>query len=59
LVGWSDGLARHNLYLDRIEKTVQVRQISSIIEDFREEVRQRPLVPSRTERSRTLSRSLE
>ncbi|MBC6460793.1 DUF1152 domain-containing protein [Actinomadura sp. HBU206391] len=38
----ADGLARHSLYLDRIEDTVLMRQISSIIEDFREEVTQRP-----------------
>ncbi|MFD0691845.1 DUF1152 domain-containing protein [Actinomadura fibrosa] len=30
-----DGLARHNLYLDRIEDTRVIRQISSRIEDFR------------------------
>jgi hypothetical protein len=30
-----DTLAAHNLYLDRIENTVLIRQISSIIEDFR------------------------
>ncbi|MCW2919712.1 MAG: hypothetical protein JWN52_7780 [Actinomycetia bacterium] len=38
----ADGLADRNLYLDRLENTVLVRQISSIIEDFREEVHQRP-----------------
>jgi hypothetical protein len=38
----ADGLARRNLYLDRLENTVLIRQISSIIEDFREEIRQRP-----------------
>lgn len=32
-----DGLADHNLYLDRIENTVLLRQISSIIENFRYE----------------------
>jgi hypothetical protein len=37
-----DGLARRSLYLDRLEHTVQMRQISSIIEDFRDEVVQRP-----------------
>ncbi|MFI0452395.1 DUF1152 domain-containing protein [Actinomadura sp. 6N118] len=38
-----DGLARYNLYLDRIEKTRQIRQIASIIEEFRDEIR--PRVP--------------
>ena len=33
-----DGLAERNLYLDRIENTVQLRQISSLIEIFREEL---------------------
>lgn len=37
------GLARHNLYLDRIEETVLTRQISSVIEEFRDQLpRQRP-----------------
>ncbi|GAA2095223.1 DUF1152 domain-containing protein [Actinomadura alba] len=40
-----DGLARRSLYLDRIERTVQMRQISSIIEEFREEVTPRPARP--------------
>ena len=36
-------LAERNLYLDRLEKTQLTRQISSIIEEFREELpRQRP-----------------
>jgi hypothetical protein len=33
-----DGLAAGNLYLDRIEDTVLIRQISSIIEGFRYEL---------------------
>ena len=33
-----DGLAERNLYLDQIENTVQLRQISSLIEIFREEL---------------------
>ncbi|MEU5882698.1 hypothetical protein [Spirillospora sp. NPDC047279] len=33
-----DGLARHNPYLDRIEDTRQIRQIATIIEDFRDGV---------------------
>ncbi|WUH97914.1 DUF1152 domain-containing protein [Spirillospora sp. NBC_00431] len=37
-----DGLARRNLYLDRLENTRLMRQISSIIEDFRDEIRRRP-----------------
>lgn len=38
-----DGLARRCLYLDRIENTHLIRQVSSAIADFREEVpRQRP-----------------
>ncbi|MFI1767557.1 hypothetical protein ACH41H_36680 [Streptomyces sp. NPDC020800] len=36
-------LARAGLYLDRLEGTVLMRQISSTISDFREELpRQRP-----------------
>ncbi|MEV0400432.1 DUF1152 domain-containing protein [Actinoallomurus sp. NPDC050550] len=38
----ADGLARQNLYLDRLKDTVLMRQISSVIEDFRYEVRTRP-----------------
>jgi hypothetical protein len=30
------GLARRNLYLERLEHTVLIRQVSSVIEDFRE-----------------------
>lgn len=37
-----DGLARRCLYLDRLEDTVLMRQISSVIEDFREEAGRRP-----------------
>ncbi|MFI0483931.1 DUF1152 domain-containing protein [Actinomadura sp. 9N215] len=37
-----DGLARRNLYLDRLENTRVIRQLSSIIEDFRNETRPRP-----------------
>lgn len=37
-----DGVARNCLYLDRIEDTHLIRQVSSAIEAFREEVRQRP-----------------
>ncbi|MFA1548752.1 hypothetical protein [Actinomadura chokoriensis] len=37
-----DGLARRSLYLDRLEDTRVIRQISSIIESFRCEVRPRP-----------------
>jgi hypothetical protein len=33
-----DGLARRNLYLDRIEHTVLMRQVSAAIEVFREEL---------------------
>lgn len=37
------GLARRNLYLDRLEQTWLTRQISSLIEEFRDELpRQRP-----------------
>ncbi|NUS13476.1 MAG: DUF1152 domain-containing protein [Streptomyces sp.] len=37
------GLARRNLYLDRLEQTHLTRQISSLIEDFRDELpRRRP-----------------
>ena len=37
------GLARRNLYLDRLEKTELTRQISSVVEEFRDELpRQRP-----------------
>jgi hypothetical protein len=37
------GLVRRNLYLDRLEQTHLMRQISSIIEEFRDELpRQRP-----------------
>jgi hypothetical protein len=37
------GLARRNLYLDRLEQTHLTRQISSIIEEFRDDLpRQRP-----------------
>lgn len=36
-------LARHNLYLDRLENTALMRQISSVIAEFRDELpRQRP-----------------
>lgn len=37
-----DGVARNCRYLDRIEDTQLIRQVSSAIEDFRDEVRQRP-----------------
>ncbi|MFC9248839.1 DUF1152 domain-containing protein [Streptomyces sp. NPDC057136] len=37
-----EGLARHCLYLDRIENTHLIRQVSTEIELFREEVAQRP-----------------
>ncbi|WNF30022.1 DUF1152 domain-containing protein [Streptomyces sp. C11-1] len=37
-----DGLAERCLYLDRIEHTYLMRQVSSAIEAFRDEVRQRP-----------------
>lgn len=38
-----EALASEHLYLDRIEHTRQTRQISSVIEDFRESLpRQRP-----------------
>lgn len=33
-----DALARRNLYLDRIENTVLIRQISSSIEAFRDDL---------------------
>ncbi|MEV6508669.1 DUF1152 domain-containing protein [Streptomyces sp. NPDC051642] len=37
------GLARRNLYLDRLERTSLIRQVSSLIEEFRDELpRQRP-----------------
>lgn len=37
------GLARRNLYLDRLEKTELTRQISTVVEEFRDELpRQRP-----------------
>ncbi|MDX3862894.1 DUF1152 domain-containing protein [Streptomyces europaeiscabiei] len=32
------GLARRNLYLDRLEKTELTRQISSVVEEFRDEL---------------------
>ncbi len=37
-----EGIARNCLYLDRIEHTHLIRQVSSAIELFRDEVRQRP-----------------
>lgn len=37
-----DGVARNCRYLDRIEDTHLIRQVSSAIENFRDEVRQRP-----------------
>ncbi|MCM2411269.1 DUF1152 domain-containing protein [Streptomyces sp. RKAG290] len=37
-----EGLARNCLYLDRIEHTHLIRQVSSAIEAFRDEIRQRP-----------------
>ncbi|MEU6719930.1 DUF1152 domain-containing protein [Nonomuraea sp. NPDC046802] len=37
-----DGLARRSLYLDRLEDTVLIRQVASIIEAYREEVVPRP-----------------
>ncbi|WP_406091775.1 DUF1152 domain-containing protein [Streptomyces sp. NBC_01013] len=37
-----EGIARNCLYLDRIEHTHLIRQVSSAIEAFRDEVRQRP-----------------
>ncbi|GGV92232.1 hypothetical protein GCM10015535_52860 [Streptomyces gelaticus] len=37
-----EGLARNCRYLDRIEDTHLIRQVSSAIEIFRDEVRQRP-----------------
>jgi hypothetical protein len=38
-----DALARRSLYLERLEETTQMRQISSIIEDFRHDLeRSRP-----------------
>lgn len=37
-----EGIARNCLYLDRIEQTHLIRQVSSAIEAFRDEVRQRP-----------------
>jgi hypothetical protein len=33
-----DGLAAQNLYLDRIENTVLIRQVSLAIEEFREQL---------------------
>jgi hypothetical protein len=37
------GLARRNLYLDRLAKTALMRQISTVITEFRDELpRQRP-----------------
>lgn len=37
------GLARRNLYLDRLERTSLIRQVSTLIEEFRDELpRQRP-----------------
>ena len=37
------GLARRNLYLDRLERTALIRQVGSGIEEFRGELpRQRP-----------------
>ena len=32
------GVARHNLYLDRIENTIGMRQVASRIEEFRDKV---------------------
>ncbi|MFI6320076.1 DUF1152 domain-containing protein [Nonomuraea sp. NPDC050556] len=37
-----DGLARRSLYLDQIEDTVLMRQISAVIETFRQEISPRP-----------------
>lgn len=37
-----EGIARNCLYLDRIEHTHLIRQVSTAIEAFRDEVRQRP-----------------
>lgn len=37
-----DAVARNCLYLDRIEDAHLIRQVSSAIETFREEVRQQP-----------------
>ncbi|WP_392673070.1 DUF1152 domain-containing protein [Streptomyces sp. LN785] len=37
-----EGVARHCLYLDRIEHTHLIRQVSSAIEAFRDGIRQRP-----------------
>ena len=37
-----EGIARRCLYLDRIEHTHLIRQVSSAIEGFREEVATRP-----------------
>lgn len=37
-----DGLARRSLYLDRIENTVLMREISAVIEGFRQEITPRP-----------------
>lgn len=37
------GLARRNLYLDRLEKTALMRQVSTLNEEFRDGLpRQRP-----------------
>ncbi|WP_204077863.1 hypothetical protein [Planotetraspora phitsanulokensis] len=38
----ADGLARRSLYLDRLENTVLMRQISTIIDEFREGLTRRP-----------------
>ncbi|GAA2435905.1 hypothetical protein GCM10010191_58320 [Actinomadura vinacea] len=40
-----DGLARRSLYLERLEGTRLMRQISSVIEDFRDEVAGRARLP--------------
>lgn len=37
-----DGLARRSLYLDRLEDTRVIRQISSVVESFRDGIRPRP-----------------
>ncbi|GAA1890460.1 hypothetical protein GCM10009736_68390 [Actinomadura bangladeshensis] len=37
-----DGLARRSLYLDRLEDTRVIRQISSVVASFRDGIRPRP-----------------
>lgn len=45
------GLAKHSLYLERLERTVTIRQISKIIEEFRAEITPQSRRGTRTDSS--------